>query len=379
MENYLQKKGDVNETPKGTQMNSQNNEDIKKAKLDSLALEIEVDHAADNVSTLQDFETPSEEIFDDKTIGFSTIEFCTVYKNNLYGNNMHTKRKSISTVEKKSNERDVESAYITEIPVEGCTPITAEIQLCGSSTNDSKTDTSNRVDDVALADKRVESSPPQFSDFTGRIEEGRVANALPETESNFRSYKSQVIVHAPPGELGLTIIGNTNSGQVQVKRVKLSSPLRSFIQEGDTLESINGESIAGLTLTQVSSLISSGANSSTRVLVFVRNYDGSSNPMVEQSIEGVKVLVYAPPGELGLTIIGDTINGNLIVRSVKSFSPFYGKIQEGDVIISVDGEPTAELTATQVLSLITSRASNPLRAIAFERNIESMKSGDVSL
>jgi hypothetical protein len=28
--------------------------------------------------------------------------------------------------------------------------------------------------------------------------------------------------------------------------------------------------------------------------------------MVEQLIEGVKVLVYAPPGELGLVIIGDT-------------------------------------------------------------------------
>jgi hypothetical protein len=377
MENKLQKKGEVCETQKDTEMNSQNTKDKKIAKLDSLALEIEVDHAADNVSAIQDFEPPSEEIFDDKTVGFSTIEFCTVYKNNLYGNDMHTKRKSCST--EKSNERDVESAYIGEIPVEGCTPITAKSQLCESSTDDSKTDTSNRVDDVAFADKRVESSPPQFSDFTGRIEEGRVANALPETESNFRSYKSQVIVHAPPGELGLTIIGNTNSGQVQVNRVKLLSPLRSFIQEGDVLESINGESIAGLTSTQVSSLISSGANSSTRVLVFVRNYDGSSNPMVEQSIEGVKVLVYAPPGELGLTIIGDTINGNLIVRSIKSFSPLYGKIQEGDVIISVEGEPTKELTAPQVFGLITSRASNPLRALVFDRNKESKKFGDISL
>jgi C-terminal processing protease CtpA/Prc len=190
---------------------------------------------------------------------------------------------------------------------------------------------------------------------------------------------SVTLLHAPPGELGLTITGNPNSGQVQVNRVKLSSPLCSFIQEGDVLESVDGESIAGLNTTQVSSLISSGANSSTRVLVFVRNRDESSNPMVEQSSERVKVIVYAPPGELGLTIIGDTINGNLIVRSVKSFSPLYGKIQEGDVIISVDGEPTEELTATQVLSLINSWSSNPLHAIAFDRNIESMKCGDIPL
>jgi hypothetical protein len=364
-------------------MNSQSTEDENKAKSYGLALEIEVDHAVDNVSTLQDIEPPSEEIFDDRTVGFSTVEFCTVYINNLYGNDMHTIRKSSSTVEKKSSERDVESAYISElsvdVPMEGCAPIIAESQLCGSSIDDTGTDTSNRAYDFALIDERVESSPPQFSDFIGRLEEGRVANSLPEKESNSTSDKSQVIVHAPTGELGLTITGNPISGQVQVNRVKLLSPLRSYIQEGDVLESVDGESIAGLTSTQVSSLISSGANSSTRVLVFVRNCDGSSNPMVEQSIEGVKVIVYAPPGELGLTIIGDTINGNLIVRSVKSFSPFYGKIQEGDVIISVDGEPTAELTATQVLSLITSRASNALRAIAFERNIESMKSGDVSL
>lgn len=214
---------------------------------------------------------------------------------------------------------------------------------------------------------------------TERLQEGRVANSLPEQDSYSTPDKSQVIVHAPPGELGLTITGNPNSGQVQVNRDKLSSPLRSFIQEGDVLESVDGESIAGLTSTQVSSLISSGANSSTRVLVFVRNCDGSSNPMEEQSIEGVKVIVYAPPGELGLTIISDINNGNLRVRSVKPFSPLYGKVQEGDIIISVDGEPTEELTATQVLSLISSRSSNPLRAIAFDRNIESRKFGDISL
>jgi len=369
LEKQLHNQGEVCEPQQEAQMNFRSTEDENKAKLDSPALEIEVDHAVDNVSTLHDFEPLSEEIFDDRTVGFSTVEFCTVYKNNLYGNDIQTKRKSNSTIEKKPSERDVESAYISELPVEGCT----------RSTVDSGTDTGNPADDFAPVDERVEISPPQFCDFTERLQEGRVANSLPEQDSYSTPDKSQVIVHAPPGELGLTITGNPNSGQVQVNRVKLSSPLRSFIQEGDVLESVDGESIAGLTSTQVSSLISSGANSSTRVLVFVRNCDGSSNPMEEQSIEGVKVIVYAPPGELGLTIISDIINGNLRVRSVKPFSPLYGKVQEGDIIISVDGEPTEELTATQVLSLISSRSSNPLRAIAFDRNIESRKFGDISL
>jgi len=64
-------------------MNSQSTKDENKAKLDSPELEIEVDHAEDNVSTLHDFEPLSEEIFDDRTAGFSTVEFCTVYKNKL--------------------------------------------------------------------------------------------------------------------------------------------------------------------------------------------------------------------------------------------------------------------------------------------------------
>jgi hypothetical protein len=40
------------------------------------------------------------------------------------------------------------------------------------------------------------------------------------------------------------------------------------------------------------------------------------------------------------------------------------------IIKSVGGEPTEELTATQVLSLISSPASNPSRALAFDRNTE---------
>jgi hypothetical protein len=367
MENNLQNQREVCEAQIDAQKNSQI---TNKAKLYCVGLDIEVDHTADNVSVLQDIVLPSEEIFDDRTVGFSTIEFCTVYENNLNGNDMHTIRKYSSTLECKSYERDVESVSIPKPPVGGCSPIIAESQLCGSSTDNSGTDTGNRADDFAITDVTVESTPPQLINFTGRLQEGREANSLSEKKSNSTSNKSQIIVHAPPGELGLTIIGDSKSGQVQVYCVKLLSPLRSFIQEGDVLDSVDGEFIAGLTSMQALSLIRSGANSTTRVLVFVRNFDESSNPMVEQSIEGVKVIVYAPPGELGLTFIDDAKNGHLLVRRVKSFSPLYGKIQEGDAIKYVDSDPTEELTATQVLSLISSRASNPFRALAFDRNTE---------
>ncbi len=251
-------------------MNSQGTEDENKAKLDSPALQIEVDHAEDNVSTLRDFEPLSEEIFDDRTVGFSTVEFCTVYKNNLYGNDIQTKRKSNSTIEKKSSERDVESAYISELPLEGCT----------RSTVDSGTDTGNPADDFAPVDERVEISPPQFCDFTERLQEGRVANSLPEQDSYSTPDKSQVIVHAPPGELGLTITGNPNSGQVQVNRVKLSSPLRSFIQEGDVLESVDGVQARAEDLVDPLQVVQVGAREVAAALAILPKLDPPMNTVL---------------------------------------------------------------------------------------------------
>jgi hypothetical protein len=183
---------------------------------------IEVDHAVDNVSTLHDIEWPSEEIFDDRTVGFSTIEFCTVYENHLHGNNIYYLQKPSSTVEKKAHQRDFESAYIREAPTENCTPIKAESQRYGSSTDGAGTSGRNRADEFAILDEGNESSPPQLSDFSGRLQEGSLAFTLPEKKSNFTTGKSQIIAYAPPGEIGLTIIGDSKSGLVQVHRIKFS-------------------------------------------------------------------------------------------------------------------------------------------------------------
>jgi hypothetical protein len=322
---------------------------------------------------MQDIELPSEEILEDKTVGFSTIEFSTIYENYLHGIDMHNTRKSSSEEDKKSEPRDFESTNIPdrEPPVEKCTPSITDSQLCGSSTADVGADFRYRADEFAILDEGVERNPPRVCDVSRRLQKGRVKySLLPRENSDSTTGKSQIIAHAPPGELGLTIIGDSKSGLVQVHRIKFSSPLRSFIQEGDVLESVDGQSTTGLTSTQTSSVISSRANNTTRTLVFVRNVDESSNPTVEQSFEVVKVIVYAPPGELGLAFESDTENGQLIVHSVKTVSLLHGKIQEGDVLEYVDGESTSDLTATQALSLISSRASNPLRSLAFKRNTE---------
>ncbi len=213
--------------------------------------------------------------------------------------------------------------------MEKCTPIIAESQLYGSSTDGAGTSGRNRADDFTILDEGIESSPPQLSDFSGRLQEVRLAFTLPEKKSNSTSGVFQVIVHAPPGELGLTIIGDSKSGLVQVHRIKFSRPLRNFIQEGDVLESVDGEFTAGLTSTKTFSLISCRASNTSRALVFVRNVDERSNSIIEQSCGAVKVIVYAPPGKLGLSIIGDSKNGYVTMQSVESCSPLFSKIHEG--------------------------------------------------
>jgi hypothetical protein len=372
--NNLQNERNDVEAQKDTHKTSRGFEDETEAKLNELAQRkfpsVEVDNAVDNVSTLRDLhdiEWPSEEIFDDRTVGFSTIEFCTVYENHLHGNNIYYTQKPSSTAENKFDQRDSESAYIREPPLENCTPIIAESQLYGSSTDVAGTSGRNRADEFTILDEGIESSPPQLSDFSGQLQEARLAYILPEKKRNPTTGKSQIIAHAPPGELGLTIIRDSKIGLVQVHRIKFSSPLRGFIQEGDVLESVDGESTAGLTSSQASRLISSRESNNTRALVFVRDVEESSNPTVEQPFEGVHVIVYAPPGELGLTFYSDTQNGQLLVHSVKPSSPLYSKIQEGDVLNCVDGEPTSDLTATQAVGLISSKASNSFRSLAFNR------------
>jgi len=377
VENMQNQTNDV-QTQKDSRISSQNVDNATKATFNELAREarpyIEVDHAVDNVSTLgdlHDIDLPSEEIFDDRTVGFSTIEFCTVYEAHLHGNDIYHIQKPSSTVVKKSDHRDFESAYTPEPPLENCTPVIAESQLCGTSMDVAGTSGINRVNKFAISDEGVETSPPQLSDFTGRLQERRLAYTLPEKKSSSTTSKSQVISHAPPGELGLTIIRDSKTGLVQVHQIKFSSPLRGFIQEGDVLESLDGEYTAGLTCSQASSLISSRAGNTTRALVFTRDVDKSCNVTAEESFEGATVIVYAPPGELGLTFDSGTKNGQVIVRCVKACSPLYSKIQEGDVLKCVDGISTAELTATKALGLISSRASNSLRSLAFHRNAES--------
>jgi hypothetical protein len=59
---------------------------------------------------------------------------------------------------------------------------------------------------------------------------------------------------------------------------------------------------------------------------------------------------------------------------VQSIESLHSKIREGDVLKYVDGDTVADCTSTQVLSVISSgissRASNPMRYLEFDRDEE---------
>jgi hypothetical protein len=145
-----------------------------------------------------------------KTI--SMVLTCIIYVN------LAQKRK------KKSELRDFESANIPEPEplVEKCTPSITDSQLCGSSTDDVGADFRYRADELAILDEGVESNPPRVCDFSRRLQKGRVKYSLPQKNSYSTTGKSQIIAYAPPGEIGLTIIGDSKSGLVQVHRIKFS-------------------------------------------------------------------------------------------------------------------------------------------------------------
>ena len=79
----------------------------------------------------------------------------------------------------------------------------------------------------------------------------------------------------------------------------------------------------------------------------------------------VKREIVAPPGKLGIII--DTSSQGPIVHSVKSGSVLAGLVFEGDLIVALDEENTAEWTAHNLTKLVASRSK-------FERSITVLSS-----
>ena len=95
---------------------------------------------------------------------------------------------------------------------------------------------------------------------------------------------------------------------------------------------------------------------------------GAAGPSQVQQIG-----VVAPPGRLGLSIAPDEKNGNKhTINTVSSESPLVGQVQEGDVVVSVDGTAVGTMTSTELLALIGSKAEAE-RAFVLERSVPAQE------
>jgi len=101
-------------------------------------------------------------------------------------------------------------------------------------------------------------------------------------------------------------------------------------------------------------------------------YSGSNlQPSPSQStISGSeeKIIVFAPPGNLGVVI--GTPSGEPAVHGIKETSVLYDQIQIGDRLISVDGQNISGMDALFVSKLIGSKAMNARRVLVFRRPIQ---------
>lgn len=82
-----------------------------------------------------------------------------------------------------------------------------------------------------------------------------------------------------------------------------------------------------------------------------------------------KIVIHAPAGKLGVVI--DTFDGGLAgVNAIKDDSVLADRLKIGDVLISVDGQETAGMTALQVSRLIGQRSEYPRRELIFTRKTQ---------
>ena len=83
-----------------------------------------------------------------------------------------------------------------------------------------------------------------------------------------------------------------------------------------------------------------------------------------------RLTVVAPRGKLGIVVNNENDGDLPIVHAVKDESVLYGKVNVGDLLISVDEVDCRGMSAVNVSRLISSRSQNPTRMlILLRRNV----------
>ena len=97
------------------------------------------------------------------------------------------------------------------------------------------------------------------------------------------------------------------------------------------------------------------------------NASGAAFDEEEGSSNLQRLVVVAPGGKLGIVI--DNPTGDMpIVHAIKESSVLYGRLQVGDLLISVDEVDCRGMSAVQVSRLISTRSRNPTRTLVLLRS-----------
>lgn len=79
-----------------------------------------------------------------------------------------------------------------------------------------------------------------------------------------------------------------------------------------------------------------------------------------------RLRVVAPPGRLGIVV--DNPRGALpAVHAIKESSPLHGEVRVGDLVLAVDNEDCAGMSAHTLSAFLNSRSQNPARTLLLAR------------
>jgi len=98
---------------------------------------------------------------------------------------------------------------------------------------------------------------------------------------------------------------------------------------------------------------------------YSRSTDGASTTLsslitVEQ-VNTQRIIVVAPPGKLGVTLVDHHDGKGIVISDVRPHSSMKGKLAPGDKLVAVDDQDVSNMVVDQITSMMTSRSSQERR------------------
>ena len=220
------------------------------------------------------------------------------------------------------------------------------------------------VADPSVEDIKDEENPPEMP-------KSEVITTFPSTPPKALKF---IVVAPPADKLGIIFVreASLNGNRPTVKTVSSDSPLYGKVKEGDVVLSVNFVNVESKTTKELVALIKSKAGEERDFILERKNPSISNEASVAPLTH--QVAVVAPPADkLGIIFFRDaSMNGNRpTVKTVRSESPLYGKVQEGDVVLSVDFVNVESKSPADLVALIQSNAGKE-RCFILERKNPSI-------